>query len=83
MVFGELTKSCPAVRPAVRMKQLGSHSRDFHGIFSILRIIVEKIEVSLKSEKNNCYFTRRLTELYDNKVLYSSYNEKFVIQNHR
>jgi hypothetical protein len=37
---------------------------------------VEKIQVSLKSEKNNRYFTLWPTYIYDNISLNSSYNEK-------
>jgi len=41
------------------MKQLGSHWLDFHGMLylSIFRKYVEKIQVSLKSDKNDGYFT--------------------------
>ena len=49
----------PSVRPSVRMEQLGSLWTDFHEI-SYLRVFrksVEKIQVSLKSDKNNEYFT--------------------------
>ena len=47
------------VRPSVVKDQLGSHWTDFHEswYFSIFRKITEKIQVSLKSEKNNGYFT--------------------------
>jgi hypothetical protein len=47
-----------SVRLSVRMKQLGSHWADFHEIWylSIFGKCVEKIEVSLKSDKNNGYF---------------------------
>jgi hypothetical protein len=37
---------------------------------------VEKIEVLLKSAKNNGYFTRRLFHIYEDKSLISSQNEK-------
>jgi hypothetical protein len=41
------------------MEQVGSHWTDFHGILysSIFRKSVEKIQVPLKSGKNNEYFT--------------------------
>jgi len=41
------------------MEQLGSHWMDFHEIWylSIFRKPVEKIQVSLKSDQNNRYFT--------------------------
>ena len=43
------------------MEQIGYHYTDFHEIwyFIIFRTTVEKIQVSLKSDKNNGYFTRR------------------------
>ena len=48
---------CPSVRPSIRMGQLGSHWTDFHEILylSIFRKSVEKIQVSLKSNKNKGY----------------------------
>jgi hypothetical protein len=48
-----------SVRPSVRMKQLGSHWTDFHEIWysGIFRKSVEKIQVSLKSDGKNRYFT--------------------------
>ena len=49
------------VRPSVHMEQLGSHWMDFHEIWylSIFPKSVEKIQVPLKSVKNNGYLTRR------------------------
>jgi hypothetical protein len=40
---------------SVRMKELGSHCKDFHGIWylSIFLKSLEKIQVSLKSDENN------------------------------
>ena len=57
-VLGEkrlATSSCPSVR----MEQLGSHWTNFRGNWhlSIFRKSFEKINVSLKSNKNNGYFT--------------------------
>jgi hypothetical protein len=51
----------PSVRPSVLMEQLGSHSTDFHEIWylRIFRKSDEKIQVSIKSDKNNLYFTWR------------------------
>jgi hypothetical protein len=48
-----------SVRPSARMEQLGSHWTDFHKIryLGILQKSVEKIKVSLKSDKNKRYFT--------------------------
>ena len=48
-----------SVRPSVRMEQLNSHWTDFYDIWylRIFRKSVEKIQVSLKSDKNKGYFT--------------------------
>jgi len=48
-----------SVRPSVRVKQLRSHLKDFHEIryLRVFRKTGEKIQVSLKSEKNKEYFT--------------------------
>jgi len=48
-----------SVRLSVRMEQLGSHWTDFHetGYLSIFVKSVEKIQVSLKSDKYNGHFT--------------------------
>jgi hypothetical protein len=50
-----------SVRLSVRMEQLGSHWTDFHEIWylRILRNSVEKVQVLLKSDKNERYFTWR------------------------
>jgi hypothetical protein len=49
--------SCLSVRVSVRMEKLGSHWVDFHEIwYAYFRKSVEKIQVSLKSYKNNGYF---------------------------
>ena len=47
-----------SVRPFGRMEQLGFHWTDFHEIWylSILKKSVTKIQVSLRSDKNNGYF---------------------------
>jgi hypothetical protein len=47
------------VRLPILMEQLGSYWTDFYGIlyFRIFRKSVEKIQVSLKSDKNSGYFT--------------------------
>jgi len=52
---------CPSSRPSVCMEQHGSHWTDFHDILylRIFRKPVEKIQLSLKSDKNNGYFTWR------------------------
>jgi len=48
-----------SVRPSVRIEQLDSHWTDFYDIWylRIFRKSVEKIQVSLKSDKNKGYFT--------------------------
>jgi hypothetical protein len=48
----------PSVRPPARMEQLGCHWADFHEILYLIifRKYVEKIQVSLKSDKNKGYF---------------------------
>ena len=53
--------ACPSVSPSVRMEQLGSHWKDFHEILylSILQKSVKEIQVPLKSDKHNGYFTWR------------------------
>jgi hypothetical protein len=60
------------------MEQLGLHWTDFHKILylSIIRKSVEEIQVSLKSDKNNGYFTRRPMYIFDRISLSSTYNEK-------
>jgi len=60
--FGKIAKSDYSLRhvcPSVCMGQLGSHCMDFHEIWylSIFRKSVEKIQVALKSGKNNGHFT--------------------------
>jgi hypothetical protein len=69
----------------VRMKQLDSQTTNFNGILylSIFRKSLEKIQDSLKSDKNNGYFTWRPTYTYDNislSLFYSKdfFREKFV-----
>jgi len=51
--------SVMSVRPSVRMEQLGSHWTNFHEILylSIFRNSVMKIQVTLKYDRNNGYFT--------------------------
>jgi len=61
----------------IRKEQLGSHWTDFQEIWylTIVRKFVEKIQVSLKSEKNKGYFTWRPTHIYDTISLISSCND--------
>jgi len=63
-----------SVRPSVRMEKLGSHWTDFHEIWylSIFLKYVEKIQVSLKSDKNNGYFTWRPRYIFYHTSLISS-----------
>jgi hypothetical protein len=77
-----LASSCLSVRLSVRRsvrlcictEQLGSHQTDFDETWhlSFFRKSVEKIYVSLKSDKNNGYFTRRSLDIFDNISLNSS-----------
>ena len=62
-----LASSCISIRlccPSVRVEKLGSHWTNFHEIkyFSIFRKYVEKIQGTVKSDKNNGYFTWRPIE---------------------
>jgi hypothetical protein len=52
---------CSSVHPSLCVEQLGFHLMNFHEIwyFSILKKTVKKIQVSLKSDKNNGSFTWR------------------------
>jgi hypothetical protein len=72
-----------SVRLSVGMKQLGSLWTEFDEIlyFSIFKKSVQKIQVSLKSEKNNGYFTRRRFHIYDDISLNYFYNKKCFRQN--
>ena len=56
-----------SVRLSVRMVKLDSHWMDLDEIsyLIIFRKCGEKIQVSLKSDKNNGYFIRRLLHIYD------------------
>ena len=58
---------CPSIHPSVRMKQLGSHWTEFHEIswFRIFRKSIQKIQVSLKSDKNTGHLTRRPVYMSD------------------
>jgi hypothetical protein len=53
------------------MEELGSQWTDFHEIryLNTFRISVEKIQVLLKSEKNNGYFVRRKIHIFDHLFL--------------
>ena len=62
------------VRTSVRMEQLGSDWTDFHEIWylSIFRTSFGKIQVSLKSDKNNGCFTWRRIFIFERISLSSS-----------
>jgi hypothetical protein len=68
----------PSVRPSVRMEKPGSHRTDFDEIsyLHIFRRSVEKIQVSLKSDKNNGYFPLRPTYIYAS-ILLNSLNKEY------
>jgi len=65
---------CPSVRHSLRMEKLGSQWTNFYEIWylSIFRESVEKIQVSLKSDKNIRYFTWRQIYIFDNISLISN-----------
>ena len=67
----------------VRMEQLGYHWKGYHEIWygRIFRKSIENVQVSLKFNKNNEYFTWRPMYIYDSISLNSSYNEKIFRQN--
>jgi hypothetical protein len=58
---------------SVRVEQLGCQRTDFCEIWYlyIFRKYVEKIQISLKCDKNNGYFTWRPVYIYDNISLHS------------
>jgi len=70
---------CLSIRPNGKARlSLGGFSPNFMSVF---RKPVLKIQPSLKSNKNNQYFTRRPMYIYDNISLSSSQNEKYFGQN--
>ena len=64
----------PSIHPSVRMEQLGSQWTDFHEILhsDIFRKSSEKIQVSIKSDKNNVYFSCGPMHMCDSTLLNSS-----------
>jgi hypothetical protein len=65
------------LHPSVRLSlhiELGSHSTEFHDIWylRIFRRSVREVQVSLRSDKNNGYFTWTPMYVYDNITLNSS-----------
>jgi ferredoxin len=73
---------CPSARLSVLMEQLGSHWTDFHKIWytNIFKISVEKIEVALKWDQKNGYFTWRAMYIFDHISHSSLYNENWFTQ---
>ena len=61
-----------SVRPSVLTEQLYSHWTDFHEILNVIifRAHVEKIEVSLESDKKNGYFIWRPLDILLSYVAY-------------
>ena len=66
-----LSSSCLSVLLSIRMEQLGSQSTDFHEKSSLRtsRKSVEKVQVSLKPDKNTRYFKQRLMYIYDSNAV--------------
>ena len=76
---------CPFVRPSFGVENFGFKWKCFYEIWylCIFRKSVEKIQVSLKSDKNNGYFTWRPVHIFDHISLHSSWNVKHFRQNCR
>jgi hypothetical protein len=57
---------CLSVRPPVRMERHSSHWKNFYEILCLIifKKFVERIQVSLKSDKNNRNFRSRRKFLY-------------------
>jgi len=69
VTFSFVTSVCPSVCT----EQLGSHWMDIHKIYLIIfQKSVKKIQVSLKSEKNNRYFTSRPIHIFGHISVSSS-----------
>jgi hypothetical protein len=77
-VFARLRKATisfvVSFHPSLRTEQLGSHWTDFHEIWylNIFEKSVQKIEVLLKSDKNDWHFTWTPTHIYDHTSFGSS-----------
>jgi hypothetical protein len=67
------------------MEQLGSHQTDFNDTWylSFCRKSLEKIKISLKSDKNNGYFIWRRFDIFYDISLSSSQNGKYFRQIYR
>jgi hypothetical protein len=72
--FVKLRKATHIFVMFVRMKQLGSRWMDFHKIWYLIifRKTVDKIQVSLKQDKNNGHFPWRPLDILDRISLFSS-----------
>jgi hypothetical protein len=59
---------CVSVSVSVCMEHIGSHWMDFHEILYLITFqkSVEKIQLSLQSDKNNRCFASRPKNIYDN-----------------
>jgi hypothetical protein len=70
---------CVCVCVSVHTERLGYRWKDFHAIWywRIFRKSVEKIQVALKFDKNNGFFTRKTVCIYDYNSLNSSQNKKY------
>jgi hypothetical protein len=65
---------CLSIYVSICMEQLGCYWMDFDEIllFDLFEKCVEKIQVSLKSDQNNGYFTWRRFYICDNVLLDSA-----------
>jgi hypothetical protein len=65
--FRKIRKAIVSVLVPVRLQQLGSYWTDFHEIWylGMFRKSFPKVQVSLKPDNNNAYFTHRPTHIYD------------------
>jgi len=72
-VMYDFPSVCMFVFACVRMEQIRSHSMDLHKIWclGVFRKSVEEVQVSLKSDKINGYFTWRQLYIYCNISLNS------------
>jgi hypothetical protein len=71
-----------SVRPSIRMEQLGSHLTNIHESWhlNIFRKSAQKVQVSLKSDKNNGYLSWTPMCIYDN-ISSSSFLEWEMLHN--
>jgi hypothetical protein len=67
-----VTSASLTLRPSVRKDQVTLTWRIFMKFFSIFRKFVEKIQIPLKSDKNNGYVTWRPIYIFDHISLTSS-----------